>query len=81
MKILVLHDREGNIDAVVTVPADAPAPRPATRPEQLVSEVEVELSSHPHDEKHHEELLRLVEEHRVEGVGEARLVPKRPDDG
>jgi hypothetical protein len=77
MKILVLHDEEGNIDTLVTVPADAPAPRPATRTKQLVSEVEVEISSDPHDEKHNDELVKLARGHRVEGVGKAKLVPKQ----
>jgi hypothetical protein len=78
MKILVVHDREGTISTLVTAPAEAPMPGYAgSQPGQLVSEVELpELSFDPTSEESHEQIIRLLDEYRVDFSREARLVPK-----
>jgi hypothetical protein len=79
VKLLVVHDRAGNISAVVTVPADAPMPGIANaQPGQIITVVQApELSFDPTDERGHDQLLRLLDEYAVDVSAEAKLVRKR----
>lgn len=77
MKMLVLHDREGNIASVLTGPAGAPKCAPVRETEQLLSEVEVPESLLGADDDPDSELtglVRLIKGYVVKLDQEAQLV-------
>jgi hypothetical protein len=81
MRAFVIHDSEGNIQAVVTAAPDAPPVGPSGEAAETVSEVELE--DYPPEagaEERHQSLMRLAQDFRVEFEHKARLV-RRPDSG
>ena len=77
MRMLVVHDRAGNISALATAPADAPMLALAnTPPGQMTSEVEApDVPVDAAEERAQEPLLRLQRDYRLV-TAEATLVPK-----
>jgi hypothetical protein len=79
MKYLANHDRQGNITALATRPADAPPVTVVTDAGQFVTEVEVaddliDLVGQESDER----VVEAIQEFRIEAKTEARLVKKAP---
>lgn len=77
MKVLVIHDTQGNVRAVVVAAPGAPPDAGAGAPGELLSEVELEgYSSEASDEERLENLMRVAQDFRVEFERTARLLPK-----
>lgn len=78
MKIVIEHDKQGNIRSVATVPSQGTGATRASlrpRPGHQVSEVE---AAHVKDEHDHKNLAGIKGQFRVEVSTEpAKLVPKK----
>jgi hypothetical protein len=78
MKVLAIHDAQGNIAAVVVRPGDAPTGAVVV-PGQTVTEVEApEVHIDPEDPGSYQQLIEMLQEFQVEVKTEGRLVRKAP---
>ena len=78
MKVLAIHDAQGNIDTIIVRPGDAPMGATVS-PGQMVTEVEVaDVKIDPADPGSYQRLIEMLQEFRVEVKTEARLVRKAP---
>jgi len=79
MKILAIHDAQGNITASVVHPPDAPPAAVGSEGGQMMTEVEVrEVRIDPLDGQNYQGLIEVMQNFRVEVKTEAKLVSKRP---
>ena len=77
MKVLLIHDAEGNVRGVVAASPDAPPDAGPGEPGELRSEVELDgYSPEASDEERLESLMRVAQDFRVEFERTAQLVPK-----
>ena len=81
MRILAMHDTQGNIHEIAVSPADSPTAAVTVEPGLLVTEVEApEFSGLDlRDPETQQQLAEVLEQFRVEAKAEARLVRKEPD--
>lgn len=79
MKVLTLHDNEGNISAVVVGPSDSPARTGLTAESgQHLTEVEVAgVTTDLTNQRNLQRLLAIAGRFRVEAKAEGKLVYKR----
>lgn len=76
MKILAVHDAQGNITAVVVRPEGAPMGVTA-EPGQLATEVDApDVKIDPADPGSYQRLIEMLQEFRVEVKTEGRLVKR-----
>lgn len=79
MKLLAIHDVQGNIARLVVRPPKAPPAAVAAELGQLVTEVEApEITIDPDDPKSYHRLVEVIEHFRVEVKTEGKLVRKTP---
>ena len=83
MKILAIHDAQGNIVASIIRPEDAPRGAPAAGPGQMITEVEareVRIDTLDEHEQSYRHLVEVMQNSCVDV--EAKLVTKhRPKSG
>jgi hypothetical protein len=79
MKVLAIHDAQGNIAGVVASPGDAPLGAVVV-PGQTMTEVEVpDMQIDPADPESYQQFIEMLKQFRVEVKTEGRLVKKAPD--
>jgi hypothetical protein len=76
MRMLVIHDGDGNVNGVVTSPSDAPPIYVGTQPGEFVSEVEPPEGTIGTEALQPERILELLREYRVD-ARRAQLVTKQ----
>ena len=78
MKIMAVHDAQGNISATVVLPTDAPAGAIRVEPGQAITEIDGHnLKFDAVNEQRYERLTELIQNFRVEpGISKAKLVRK-----
>ncbi len=81
MRILAMHDVQGNIHSIAVSPADSPLAAVGAKPRLLVTEVEVpEISGvDPHDPESFRRLDEVLKQFRV-AKAEARLVRRNSEE-
>lgn len=79
MKIFAVHDTDGNISALLTVPPNSPPGEINIGPSQFRTELKLAgMSIDLNDPQIHDRLNELIETHKVEcGAAKATLVKKR----
>jgi hypothetical protein len=82
MKIVAIHDTQGNfIASVVSPEEDSPPGALAAGPGEMMTEVEArEVRIDPLDEKEYQQLIEVMKNFRVDVKTEAKLVKKRGAD-
>ncbi len=79
MKVLAIHDAQGNIAALVVGPPSSPPAVVAAEPGQLVTEVEApEVKVERTDPESYQRLVEVIENFRLELKAPGRLVRKTP---
>jgi hypothetical protein len=78
MKVMAIHDAQGNISATVVVPTDAPAGAIRVEPGQTITEIEGHsLKFDAQKEQSYERLLEIIQNFRMEPIAsKAKLVRK-----
>jgi hypothetical protein len=78
MKLLTIHDAQGNISAVVVRPDNAPMGAPVVPGQmELMTEVEApDVQIDPAEPESYQRLIEMLRDFRVEVKTEARLVRK-----
>ena len=77
MKILAVHDFQGNIARFVIGPSTGPAGLIRARPDQLVTEISPpDIAVDPARPETYEQFAELIKSFRVQVKTEGRLIPK-----
>lgn len=79
MRLLAIHDAQGNIARLVVRPPDSPPAAVKAGPGQFVTEIDApEVTVDLADPDSHQRLVEVLEHFRVEVKVEGRLVRKTP---